>query len=139
MHQTIREVMTASPHTLAPSATIVEAARLMRERDIGDIIVVDNGMLCGIVTDRDIVVRALAEGKDPARTRVGDICSRELTTVGPDESIGHAVRLMRDKAIRRLPVAQDGRMLGVVSLGDLAIDVDRRSALADISAAPANV
>ena len=138
MHQTIREVMTPNPRALAPSATVMEAAHAMREGDIGNIIVLENGRLCGILTDRDIVVRALALGSDPARTRIGDICSRELTTISPDESLGRAVRLMREKAIRRLPVEEGGTVVGVISLGDLAIDSDPRSALADVSAAPPN-
>ena len=138
MHQTVREVMTPNPKTLAPGATVMEAAHAMRESDIGNVVVLDNGRLCGILTDRDIVVRALALGSDPVRTRVGDICSRDLTTISPDESVGQAVRLMRDKAIRRLPVEDQGRVVGVVTLGDVAIDADRRSALADVSAAPPN-
>lgn len=138
MHQTVREVMTPCPRALGPSATVLEAAEVMRASDIGDVVIVDNGRLCGILTDRDIVVRALALGSDPARTRVGDVCSRDLTTVSPDESLGQAVRLMREKAIRRLPVEEDGTVVGMVSLGDVAVDADRRSALADISAAPPN-
>jgi len=138
MRQTIRDVMTANPRTVTPSTSVVDAARVMRESDIGDVVVIAEGRLCGILTDRDIVVRALAEGRDPVRTRVGDICSQELITVSPDESLGAAVRLMRERAIRRLPVEEDGRVVGVVSLGDLAVDADRHSALADISAAPPN-
>ena len=84
--------------------------------------------------------RALAEGADPNTTAVGDICSRELTTLKPTDSVGQAVRLMREKAVRRLPVVEDtGWVVGIVSIGDLAVDRDRRSALADISAAPPNV
>ena len=139
MHQTIRDVMTSNPRTLAPDATVMEAARAMREHDIGDVVVLDDGRLCGILTDRDIVVRAMALGNDPYHTRVADICSRELTTIAPDASLGRAVRLMREKAIRRLPVEEHGRVVGVLSLGDLAVEADGRSALADISAAPPNV
>ena len=88
MRQTIRDVMTANPRTVTPSTSVVDAARVMRESDIGDVVVIAEGRLCGILTDRDIVVRALAEGRDPVRTRVGDICSQELITVSPDESLG---------------------------------------------------
>ena len=102
MKQNIREVMTPNPKTLAQSATIMEAACAMRDNDIGDVVVLDNGRLCGILTDRDIVVRALAAGCDPHRTSVGEICSRALVTLAPDDSTGQAVRVMREHAIRRL-------------------------------------
>ena len=139
MKQNIREVMTPNPKALAHSATIMEAACAMRDHDIGDVVVLDNGRLCGILTDRDIVVRALAAGCDPNRTSVGEICSRALVTLAPEDSTGQAVRVMREHAIRRLPIEDRGRVVGIVSLGDVAVDADRRSALADISAAPPNV
>ena len=117
-----------------------EAAELMRREDIGDVLVLadDDRRLVGILTDRDIVVRALAEGRDPAQTRVGEVCSREVTTIGPDESVGTAVRLMREKAIRRLPVADERQVVGMLTIGDIAVERDSRTALADISAAPPN-
>jgi CBS domain-containing protein len=139
MKQNIGEVMTPNPKTLAQSATIMEAACAMRDNDIGDVVVLDNGRLCGILTDRDIVVRALAAGCDPNRTSVGEICSRALVTLSPDDSTGQAVRVMREHAIRRLPIEDRGRVVGIVTLGDVAVDADRRSALADISAAPPNI
>jgi CBS domain-containing protein len=139
MKQNIREVMTPNPKTLAQSATIMEAACAMRDNDIGDVVVLDNGRLCGILTDRDIVVRALAAGCDPNRTSVGEICSRAVVTLAPDDSTGQAVRVMREYAIRRLPIEDGGQVVGIVTLGDVAVDADRRSALADISAAPPNV
>jgi CBS domain-containing protein len=139
MKVSIREVMTPNPKTVAQSATIMEAACAMRDNDIGDVVVVDNGRLCGILTDRDIVVRALAVGCDPNRTSVGEICSRSLVTLAPDDTTGQAVRVMREHAIRRLPVEENGQVVGIVTLGDVALDADRRSALADISAAPPNV
>ena len=94
--------------------------------------------LLGIVTDRDIVVRALAEGRDPAETQVAEVCSRDLVTIGPGDSVGGAGRLMREKAIRRIPVTDGGRVGGVLTIGDVAVERDRRTALADISAAPPN-
>lgn len=140
MNDSIRDVMTPNPLAMPASASVMEAAQLMRGNDIGDVIVVEGDRLFGILTDRDIVVRAMAEGADPHATAVGDICSRELTTIRPSESVGHAVRLMREKAIRRLPVVEDtGQIIGIVSIGDVAVERDRRSALADISAAPPNV
>jgi len=140
MPETVQEVMTTNPTALSASMTIGDAARTMRERDIGDVIVLDDeNQLCGIVTDRDIVVRAVADDKNPTDVRLGDICSRELTTIEADASVKDAVKLMRERALRRLPVVEHGRPAGIVSLGDLAIDRDPKSALADISAAPANV
>jgi CBS domain-containing protein len=134
----IREVMTTDPTTLAVSSSITEAARVMRDEDIGDVIVMDDGKLCGIVTDRDIVVRALADKRDPASTKLGDICSRDVTTLSPDDEVGDAVKLMTREALRRLPIVDDGRPVGIVSLGDLAVTHDPESGLADISSAPAN-
>lgn len=135
----VRDVMSPCPRTLAPEATLIDAALIMRREDIGDVLVCEEGdRLVGIVTDRDIVVRALAEGRDPAATRVADVCSRDLVTLEPGASVGGAVRLMREKAIRRIPVAEHGRVVGVLTIGDIAVERDSRTALADISAAPPN-
>ena len=137
--QTVQDVMTQPACSLDASAPLSEAAYAMRDNGIGDVVVLEDGQICGIVTDRDIVVRAVAEGLNPLSTTIGDICSRELTTIMPTASVGEAVRLMREKAIRRLPVVGGrDKVVGVVSLGDLALEKDRQSALADISAAPAN-
>jgi CBS domain-containing protein len=139
MAECIRDVMTTNPETLPESTTVREAAEAMRANDIGDVVVVDdNGKLSGILTDRDIVVRVVAEGRDPRTTRIGDIASRDLTAVSPDDPVDRAVQLMRDKAIRRLPAVDKGKPVGIVSIGDLALDRDPGSALADISAAPPN-
>ncbi|GAA2364683.1 CBS domain-containing protein [Nonomuraea africana] len=139
MMQKVREIMTPAPVSLPSGATLAEAAKQMRDHHIGDVLVVDDDRLMGIVTDRDIVVRAVAEGSNPRQTSVGEVCSREdLTCVSPQDDAEEAVALMRRKAIRRIPVLEDGRPVGVVSLGDLALERDSRSALADISAAPAN-
>ncbi|MFD0273547.1 CBS domain-containing protein [Kitasatospora sp. NPDC127111] len=138
MSQKIRDIMTSSPVTVPEQTSVHDAARRMRDADIGDVLVMDDGRMCGMITDRDLVVRALAEGLDPDWTPVGDICSTELISVGPDDDVGHAVDLMRHHALRRLPVMDDGRPVGVVSLGDLAMDRDPRSALADISSAEPN-
>jgi len=101
--------------------------------------VVEDDRLCGILTDRDIVVRALAGGRDPATTKIRDMCSRDLTTVLPTDSVEQAMRLMRDKAIRRLPVIErDSEVVGIVSIGDLAAERDRHSVSGAISAAPPN-
>jgi CBS domain-containing protein len=139
MAQALRDVMTANPRTLDASETIRTAARLMRDEDIGPVIVTEGDRIRGIVTDRDIVVRAVADGADVARTTLGDIASSNIETVTPDTSVEDAIEIMRMKAIRRLPVVeQQGRPVGIVSIGDLAVERDRDSALADISAAPPN-
>jgi CBS domain-containing protein len=135
----IRDLMTPDLKALEATASVRAAAELMRESDIGDVVVLENNRLCGIVTDRDIVVRVLADGSDPGMVTVGEICSRELTTVPPTASVDDAVRLIRQKAIRRLPVVEDdGEVLGIISIGDIAVAKDRESALADVSAAPPN-
>jgi CBS domain-containing protein len=129
----ISEVMAPDPITVTPDTTVTEAARRMRTADIGDVIVVDGQQLYGIVTDRDIVIRAVADDRAPSGITVGEICSAEPYSVKPDDSIDRAVQLMREQAIRRLPVTTNGRVVGVVSIGDLSIDRDVNVALADIS------
>ncbi|MGH7299575.1 MAG: CBS domain-containing protein [Candidatus Rokuibacteriota bacterium] len=138
VNDTIRDVMRPRPRVLAAGAMISEAAELMRREDIGDVIVVEEDRLYGILTDRDIVVRVLAEGQDPSQTRIGDVCSRELATIGPEDSVGQAVQLMRERAIRRLPVTEGDEVVGILTIGDIAVERDSRTALADISAAPPN-
>ena len=138
MVESVREVMTPNPTAFPATATVGEAARAMRDLDIGDVIVLDNEQICGIVTDRDIVVRAVADGREPAEVKLGDSCSHEITTLAPTDEIAEAAIRMRERAIRRLPVVEHGRPIGVVSIGDLAAERDPGSALADISAAPPN-
>jgi CBS domain-containing protein len=137
MAQKTREVMTPAPVALPSDTPLTEAAKRMRDQGIGTVLVHDDH-LRGVITDRDIVVRAVAAGKSPATTTVGAICSDRLVTVGPDQDAAEAVRLMRDNAIRRIPVVENEQAIGIVSIGDLAIERDERSALADVSAAPPN-
>jgi CBS domain-containing protein len=129
--------MTDAPVTVDESATIADAARLMRDRDIGDVIVVSETGITGIVTDRDIIVRAVAEGKDTA-TPVSSVVSRDLQTLRGDDSVAAATTLMREYDVRRVPIVEDGELIGMVVLGDLAENQDPKSVLADISAAPPN-
>jgi CBS domain-containing protein len=137
MAETIRDVMTSDVRTCSADSTLIDAATIMRQDDIGDVLVVkEDGTLCGIITDRDIVVRALADGRDPTTTRIDDVCTHDLVSVEPGSRIGDAVELMTRHAIRRLPVTDGGKLVGVVSIGDLAMDRDPESALAEISAAP---
>jgi CBS domain-containing protein/hemerythrin superfamily protein len=137
--QSVEEVMSPDPITVSVSTSIAEAARLMREADTGAMVVVDEEEnVEGILTDRDIAIRAVAEDRDPSQTRVAEIASTDLEALSPGSSIEEAVRLMRERAVRRLPVVDSGRAVGIVSIGDLAVERDPRSALADISRAPGN-
>ena len=138
MARTVNEVMTADPRTVAKGDPVADVARHMRDGDVGAVIVVDEGAVSGIVTDRDIVVRALAEGRDVSSTTAGEIATASTVTVEPDQSASDAARLMREHDIRRLVVVQGGRPVGIVSMGDLAVALDDESALADISAASPN-
>jgi CBS domain-containing protein len=138
MAQQVREVMTSNPVSLPPDATATEAAKQMRDNDTGAILVTEGEKLRGILTDRDIVVRDVAEGVDPDECKISDICSTDPQTLSPDQAVEEAIRMMRDNAVRRIPVVEDGIPVGILSIGDLALERDKESALADISAAPAN-
>ena len=138
MPTSINEVMTHDPRTVAADSTLVDAARLMREADVGAIVVEREGAIGGIVTDRDIVVRAVADGRDPGSTRVADVASESVVTVSPDQTIEDARRLMREHDVRRIVVEQGGRPAGILSLGDLAVAGDADAELTDISAASPN-
>jgi signal-transduction protein with cAMP-binding, CBS, and nucleotidyltransferase domain len=137
--RSIREVMTKDPVTCSASDPIIEAARAMRENDIGDVVVLDDSQqICGILTDRDITVKVVAEGKDVTTTTIGEFCTRDVETLTPDDTVGDAVAMMSKKAIRRLPIVENGKPVGIVSLGDLAVTQDPESVLAGISAAPSD-
>jgi CBS domain-containing protein len=124
----IREVMTPNPQCVAPGDSIQNAARIMRDCDTGAVPVVDNGRPVGIVTDRDIVVRAVADGGQLNRP-VRDIVSSNIICISPDMSTHQAADLMSEHQIRRLPVVENERLVGIVSLGDLAVKEakDKRS------------
>jgi signal-transduction protein with cAMP-binding, CBS, and nucleotidyltransferase domain len=140
MAQKVREVMTSHPVTLSPDASLIEAAQRMRDNDIGDVLVVEpDGRLRGIVTDRDMVVRAMAEEMEARNTTINDVCSTDLVAVDVDEDSDRAVQLMRERAIRRVPVVDRGQAVGVISIGDMAIERDPSSVLAQISAARENL
>jgi CBS domain-containing protein len=135
MARTVEEIMTRDPRTVDASDTVTDAARVMRDSDIGDVIVMDGGQVTAIVTDRDIVVRGVAEGRDPDSTSVSEVCTSGVETIEPGQSVDDALRLMREHDIRRLPVTKNGRPVGILSLGDLAVEREPESTLADISAA----
>jgi CBS domain-containing protein len=139
MQSKIANVMTPAPVTLPLTAPIRAAATLMRDAQVGDVLVVEGDRLIGIVTDRDLVVRGLAEGADPDIVAIAEVATASPITVGPDDDPAAAVELMRRHAVRRVPMVQDGTVVGVVSLGDLAQDRDERSVLAAISAQPPTV
>jgi CBS domain-containing protein len=138
MAQTVEEIMTRDPRTVEIGDSLADAAREMRDGDIGNVIVTDGGQVAGIVTDRDIVVRAIAEGREPQSTTVGDVFSSGPRTLDPGESVEVAAEAMGENGIRRLPVVSDGELVGVISLGDLAQDRDAGPPLAEISAASPN-
>ncbi|MEU3897371.1 CBS domain-containing protein [Streptomyces sp. NPDC045251] len=138
MTQYVRDIMTGHPVTVEPQASVTAVARLMRDRDLGAVLVTDGDELRGLVTDRDLVIRSVADGGDPEQTTVAGACSDDLVTVRSDEELDHAVEVMREHAVRRVPVVDDGRPVGIVSLGDLAMERDPESALGDISVARPN-
>lgn len=120
----IREMMTKGTYAVKPQTPVIEAAGLMRLHDIGMVPVLDNGRVVGMLTDRDIVLQVVADGDDPRTTTVGEVMSQGSVTVQEEQSIDEAVELMEKYQVRRLPVlAADGKLIGIVSLGDLAVDV----------------
>jgi CBS domain-containing protein len=131
--QRVSDVVTAAPVTVPSGQSLTQTAKAMRDHDIGDVLVIDNGQLAGLVTDRDIVVRGLADGGDPGKVTVGEICSADLVTVRPDEEADTAVQRMREQAVRRVPVVDGQQIVGILSLGDMAMERDEHSALADVS------
>lgn len=135
----VTEVMSARVESVLGDTTLVDAAKRMAQADIGDVLVVDSGgSLRGIVTDRDIALRVVAEGQDPRNIRVGDVMSTAVS-VAPTATVEEATTLMRQRDIRRVPVVDTaGRPTGIVSLGDVSTSRKARSVLADISAAPPN-
>jgi CBS domain-containing protein len=120
MGKSIRDVMTSQVKACEPTATVVDAAKLMAQEDVGPIPIVEEGRLVGIVTDRDIVVNAVAKGTDVNTATVGDIASRDLVTISPDDDMNDALNLMAEKQVRRLPVVEGDRLVGIVAQADIA-------------------
>jgi CBS domain-containing protein len=138
MAQQVRDLMTTNPVALPADTPVRNAAEAMREQDIGDVLVVEDGRLRGIVTDRDIVVRGVADFDDLSTCSLGDVCSDQLLTAAPDEDADAAITRMRGAAVRRIPVVDGDRPVGVLSIGDAAIERDPSSVLADISVEEGN-
>ena len=135
----ISEMMTDRLVTVGPDDPVTAAAAAMREHDIGDVLVTEDRVVRGVITDRDVAVRVVAAGLDPASTAVRDVASQQVVSVRPDEPVASAVKKMREHAVRRLPVVDDdGRAVGVITIGDLASYDDPDSALSDISTATPN-
>jgi CBS domain-containing protein len=121
MSQRIREIMTSNPSTVELDKTVVDAARIMKQEDAGVVPVTENGRLTGMVTDRDIAIRVVAEGKDPKSTAVREVASSNLVTIDPEQDLDEALRLMAQHQVRRLPVVEEGgRLVGVVAQADVA-------------------
>ena len=126
MTTTVADVMTPGVESTTSAEALRDAARTMREGDFGSMPVVDDGRLVGVLTDRDIVVRAVAEGLDPAVARVGEVASRDPVTVAPEQDLDEAMELMARHRVRRLPVVADGRLVGVVSQADVALEAKEK-------------
>ncbi|MFV2112227.1 CBS domain-containing protein [Micromonospora sp. DT178] len=130
----VSDVMTKQVIYLPAETTLDEAARVMKEADIGDVVVTDGATLAGMLTDRDIVVRAVAERSDPATTTIGSIITREVVMIEQHSTAAEAAALMRERGIRRVLVCDaERKLVGIVSLGDLAMQLDPNSALSEIS------
>jgi len=123
MHEdkTVGDVMTSNPTTVQPTASVQEAARCMRDEDVGIVPITEGDRLVGTVTDRDIAMRVVAEGKDPQSTTAADIASKNLVTVDPQQPLEEALRLMAQHQVRRLPVVEeDGKLAGILAQADIA-------------------
>ncbi len=128
MAKTVRDVMTSNVRAAASTESLADAAQMMKEEDVGSLPVVEDDRLIGILTDRDIIVRAVAERVDPQSISVGDVASRELVTVDPDQDLDEALSLMARHRVRRLPVVADGRLVGILAQADVAIEAKEKNA-----------
>ena len=120
MHKSIQEAMTTDPKTVASSTTVQDAAKTLKSEDVGSLPIIDGDRLVGVVTDRDIAIRVVAEGRGP-ETTVGEIASKDVVTIDPQQSIEEAARLMAEHQVRRLPVVEeDGKLVGILAQADVA-------------------
>ena len=121
MAKSVKDAMTANPRTISGDTPVVDAARVMRDENVGSLPLVEGGRLVGTLTDRDIIVRVIADGRDPHSVSAGEIASRDLVTVDPQQNLDDALRLMAQHQVRRIPVVEeDGRLVGVVAQADVA-------------------
>ena len=121
MAKSVRDAMTEDPRSISQSESVVEAARLMRKEDVGSLPITDDEKLVGMITDRDITTRVAAEAANPSTTSVGDVCSRDPVSVEPDNDLEDALQLMARHQVRRLPVVENGRLVGIVAQADVAL------------------
>jgi CBS domain-containing protein len=119
-NERVREAMTPSPTTIDANADVVEAARLMAAQDVGSLPVVDDAKLVGMVTDRDLVMQVLAKDLDPHKTTVGSVCSENPVVVGPEDSLAEALQRMARQQVRRLPVVEERRLVGILAQADVS-------------------
>jgi CBS domain-containing protein len=126
MGKHVKDAMTSEVKTATPSQSLTDAAKLMKQEDVGSVPVVDGDRLVGLLTDRDIVVRGIADGSDPNAVQVGAIASRDVVTVRPDDDLDEALRLMAQHQVRRLPVVDDGHLVGVVATADVAVEAKEK-------------
>jgi CBS domain-containing protein len=128
MAKSVRDAMTENPRSIGQSASVVDAARLMREEHIGSLPITDDEKLVGMITDRDIATRVVAEAADPKTTSVGDVYSQDLISVEPDNELDEALQLMARHQVRRLPVVENGRLVGIVAQADIALRENEKTA-----------
>ncbi|MCT9009008.1 CBS domain-containing protein [Streptomyces sp. NPDC054766] len=138
MVEAVRDVMTGPPRSVLPRTPVTDVARYMRDEGIGAVLVTEGGRLRGVVTDRDLVVRVMCRGGNIDHVTAAQACSDVLVTVSPDDDIDRAVTLMRQRAVRRIPVVDDGRPVGIVTLGDIAVENEPDSVLSAITTAAPN-
>ena len=127
MAKSVRDAMTEDPRSIGATATVVDAARLMREEHLGSLPITEDEQLVGMITDRDITTRVVAEAADPMKTSVGDVYSRDLITVEPDKALEEALQLMARHQVRRLPVVENGRLVGIVAQADIALSENEKT------------
>jgi CBS domain-containing protein len=128
MAKKVRDAMTAEPRTAEATLSLVEAARLMRSENVGSLPIVEEGRLLAVLTDRDIVVRAVAEGVDPKAVVIGEVASREVVTAEPEQDLDEALMLMARHQVRRLPVVENDRLVGVLAQADVAVEAKAKQA-----------
>jgi len=126
MARSVRDVMTPGVRTVSPSQSLAEAAAVMKGEDVGSVPVVEDDRLAGIVTDRDIVIRVVAERRDPQTVKVDEVASRQLVTVEPEQDLDEALALMARHQVRRLPVVEAGRLVGMLAQADVALEAKEK-------------
>jgi CBS domain-containing protein len=124
MTKTVRQAMTTNPRSIATTDSVVDAARVMRDEHVGSLPVVEDGRLVGMITDRDIAIRIVAEGADPQSVKVGEIASRRVVTADPDQDLDDARGLMAQHQVRRLPVVEGDELVGILAQADVTREED---------------